>query len=405
MSNKLNNIPKDNSLQKTISNNNNDNINMNKNNSSNLLLTALNYIQNQNNNKEITIQVCKICNQPNDLIQCQKCKKNFHLKCLNLNESSVNILCSNCKQKPKIPFKVSENIKPILEENKKNKKEKNEKKKFSNQRLVIQEQKEKEKKSKINQKKNNSNPNTNNIERRQSNNIRNNNNNNSNTNNDNIQINNINLKENKKRKGNKSNPRENYLLLNIFHSNPQYKIRKIRIGVNRQCNIYEYTDKYEKKINFDEEEYERNQLKQVWSVSKNPFSKEEIDKYLKTARLFWNYRNLNIENELCGDYFEECEKIMKKKLLSDKLKKKINKLMKELKELIRRGVDLNCHYDEICLKILFLCNFKMKVALLFLYKQLNPFIEEIVEGFKSDVLIFQNELFSMINEGDFYPDD
>ncbi len=96
---------------------------------------------------------------------------------------------------------------------------------------------------------------------------------------------------------------------------------------------------------------------------------------------------------------------MKKKLLSDKLKKKINKLMKELKELIRRGVDLNCHYDEICLKILFLCNFKMKVALLFLYKQLNPFIEEIVEGFKSDVLIFQNELFSMINEGDFYPDD
>ena len=96
---------------------------------SNLLLTALNYIQNQNNNKEITIQVCKICNQPNDLIQCQKCKKNFHLKCLNLNESSVNILCSNCKQKPKIPFKVSENIKPILEENKKNKKEKNEKKK------------------------------------------------------------------------------------------------------------------------------------------------------------------------------------------------------------------------------------------------------------------------------------
>ena len=84
-------------------------------------------------------------------------------------------------------------------------------------------------------KKNNTNPNSNNIERRQSNNIRNNNNNNSNTNNDNIQINNINLKENKKRKGNKSNPRENYLLLNIFHSNPQYKRRKIRIGVNRQC--------------------------------------------------------------------------------------------------------------------------------------------------------------------------
>jgi hypothetical protein len=406
MSNKLNNIPKDNALQKTISNNNNDNINMNKNNSSNLLLTALNYIQNQNNNKEITIQVCKICNQPNDLIQCQKCKKNFHLKCLNLNESSVNILCSNCKQKPKIPFKVSENIKPILEENKKNKKEKNEKKKIFKSTNSNLGTKRKREKIQNKSKKNNSNPNPNNIERRQSNNIRNNNNNNSNTNNDNIQINNINLKENKKRKGNKSNPRENYLLLNIFHSNPQYKRRKIRIGVNRQCNIYEYTDKYEKEINFDEEEYERNQLKQVWSVSKNPFSKEEIDKYLKTARLFWNYRNLNLENELCADYYEECEKIMKKKNISDKLKKKILKLMKELKELVRRGIDLNCHYDEMSLKMLYLCNYKMKVALFFLYKQLNPFIEEVEEGFKSDVLIFQNELFSMINDGDFYdPDD
>ena len=406
MSNKLNNIPKDNALQKTISNNNNDNINMNKNNSSNLLLTALNYIQNQNNNKEITIQVCKICNQPNDLIQCQKCKKNFHLKCLNLNESSVNILCSNCKQKPKIPFKVSENIKPILEENKKNKKEKKEKKKIFKSTNSNLGTKRKREKIQNKSKKNNTNPNSNNIERRQSNNIRNNNNNNSNTNNDNIQINNINLKENKKRKGNKSNPRENYLLLNIFHSNPQYKRRKIRIGVNRQCNIYEYTDKYEKEINFDEEEYERNQLKQVWSVSKNPFSKEEIDKYLKTARLFWNYRNLNLENELCADYYEECEKIMKKKNISDKLKKKILKLMKELKELVRRGIDLNCHYDEMSLKMLYLCNYKMKVALFLLYKQLNPFIEEVEEGFKSDVLIFQNELFSMINDGDFYdPDD
>ena len=406
MSNKLNNIPKDNALQKTISNNNNDNINMNKNNSSNLLLTALNYIQNQNNNKEITIQVCKICNLPNDLIQCQKCKKNFHLKCLNLNESSVNILCSNCKQKPKIPFKVSENIKPILEENKKNKKEKNEKKKIFKSTNSNLGTKRKREKIQNKSKKNNTNPNSNNIERRQSNNIRNNNNNNSNTNNDNIQINNINLKENKKRKGNKSNPRENYLLLNIFHSNPQYKRRKIRIGVNRQCNIYEYTDKYEKEINFDEEEYERNQLKQVWSVSKNPFSKEEIDKYLKTARLFWNYRNLNLENELCADYYEECEKIMKKKNISDKLKKKILKLMKELKELVRRGIDLNCHYDEMSLKMLYLCNYKMKVALFLLYKQLNPFIEEVEEGFKSDVLIFQNELFSMINDGDFYdPDD
>ena len=81
-------------------------------------------------------------------------------------------------------------------------------------------------------------------------------------------------------------------------------------------------------------------------------------------------------------------------------------LMRELKELVRRGIDLNCHYDEMSLKMLYLCNYKMKVALFLLYKQLNPFIEEVEEGFKSDVLIFQNELFSMINDGDFYdPDD
>ena len=412
MSNKLNNIPKDNALQKTISNNNNDNLNMNKNNSSNFLFTALNFLQ--NNKKEVTIQVCKICNQPNDLIQCQKCKKNFHLKCL--NESSVNILCSNCKQKPKIPFKVSENIKPILEENKKNKKEKNEKKKIFKSTNSNLGEKRKREKNQNKSKKNNTNLTLNKNESGNSNNIRNsNNNNNNNTNNNNnlsqnknnnIEINNINIKENKKRKGPKLNSRENYLLLNIFHSNPQYKRRKIRIGANRQCNIYEFTEKYEKEINFDEEEYERNQLKQVWSVSKNPFSKEEIDKYLKTARLFWNYRNLNLENELCADYYEECEKIMKKKNISDKLKKKILKLMKELKELVRRGIDLNCHYDEMSLKMLYLCNYKMKVALFLLYKQLNPFIEEVEEGFKSDVLIFQNELFSMINDGDFYdPDD
>ena len=406
MNDKLNNTSKDFTSQKTISNKNNDNLDDNKNDSSNPSLTTIN---SHNNNKEITILECKICNQPYDLIQCQKCKNYFHLKCINLNENNTNILCINCKQKPKIPFKVSENVKTISEENQKNKKEKNEKKEiFKSTNNKIGNKRKREKKEKTTKKKNNSKSNTNNNEGRYTNKI---NNNNQNINN--IQVNNINSKEIKKRRNNKSNPsdllrkeRESFLLLSYNHSNPQYKRRKIKIGINHQCDIYEYTDKYEKQINFDEEEYERNQLKQVWSVSKNPFSKEEIDKYLRTARLFWNYRNLNLENELCADYYEECEKIMKKKNISDKLKGKIIKLMKELKELVRRGIDLNCHYDEMSLKMLYLCNYKMKVALFFLYKQLNPFIEEIEEGFKSDVLIFQNELFSMINDGDFYdPDD
>ena len=402
----MNKILKDIPSQKTIYFTNNVPLYENKNISSNSSLTILNSLQNQNNNEK-QIEKCKICNKTENLIKCQYCKSNYHSNCLNLNDNESNFLCPNCKQKL---LKVSEKLK---EEKKiKNKNPKKEKKevfkstnyKIGNKRKRDKEkQKEKEKeitkqkntKNKKEEKKNiNANKTKNNI-------------------NNNIPINNINIKESKKRRSNKSNnpidlikkERESFLLLSYNHTNPQYKRRKIKIGINHQCDINEYKEKYENEINFDEEEYERNQLKQIWSVSKNPFSNEEIDKYLRTARLFWNYRNLNIENELCCDYFEECDKILKKKNLSEKLKKKINQLIKELRELIRRGIDLNCHYDEMSLKMLYLCNFKMKVALFFLYKQLNPFIEEVEEGFKSDVLIFQNELFSMINDGDFYEPD
>ena len=448
MNDKLNNILKDISSQKTFSIQNKVPLYEIKKESSNALLSTLNSIQNQNNNN-IQIEKCKICNQINDLIKCQKCKNNYHLKCLHININGANFLCNNCNQKL---FKVSENVKtnhqniqnPKIEingkkeifkstnnkignkrkrEKKKEKDKDKEKEKMKDKEKEKMKDKEKEKmkekekgkmkekdkekekeKMKDKEKEQSKGKNKKNLDQKITNKINPNNINN-------IQINNINIKEHKKRKGNK-NPidllkkqRESYLILNYDHSNPQYKRRKIKIGINHQCDIYEFKNKYETQINFDEEEYERNQLKQVWSVSKNPFSKEEINKYLNTARLFWNYRNFNLENELCCDYFDECEKIMKKKEISEKLKRKIMKLMKELRELIRRGIDLNCHYDEMSLKMLHLCNYKMKVALFFLYKQLNPFIEEVEEGFKSDVLIFQNELFSMINDGDFYDPD
>ena len=132
---------------------------------------------------------------------------------------------------------------------------------------------------------------------------------------------------------------------------------------------------------------------------------EEINEYVKTARLFWTYRNMFLENELCADFFEECDRLMKGKKMSDKLKERIHQLIDELKGLVRRGVDLNCHYDEMALKMLHMCGYKTKVALLFLYKQLNPFIEEAEEGFKNDVLFFQSEIVSIINDGDFYIED
>ena len=398
----MNKILKDIPSQKTIYFTNNVPLNESKNSITNPSLSILNSLQNQNNNQK-EIEKCKICYKTENLIKCQYCKSNYHSNCLHLNENTSNFLCPNCKQKfLNVPEKIKSEKKI---QNKNSKTEKKQIFKSTNDKIGNKRKREKQKEKEISKQKKknkkeekkkifNTNKTKNNI-------------------NNNSPINNINIKESKKRRSNKLNnsidlikkERETFLLLSYNHTNPQYKRRKIKIGINYQCDINEYKEKYENEINFDEEEYERNQLKQIWSVSKNPFSNEEIDNYLRTARLFWNYRNLNIENELCCDYFEECDKILKKKNLSEKLKKKINQLIKELRELIRRGIDLNCHYDEMSLKMLYLCNFKMKVALFFLYKQLNPFIEEVEEGFKSDVLIFQNELFSMINDGDFYEPD
>ena len=214
-----------------------------------------------------------------------------------------------------------------------------------------------------------------------------------------------NKKSSKKKPNETKNEKEQNLLLSLTHTDPQYKRRKIKIGMNRQCNMYEFTDKYENKINFEEEEYERNDLVQVWSVEKNPLSEEDLNNYLNTARLFWNYRNIHIEEDLCADFFQECEQKMKNKKILPKLKSKITKLIKELKELIKRGINLNSHYDEMSLRVLHLCKYKNNIALLFLYKGLNPFIEEIEEGFKHDIYFFQDEIYSFINNGDFFDSD
>ena len=214
-----------------------------------------------------------------------------------------------------------------------------------------------------------------------------------------------NKKNSKKKQTDNKNEKEASILSSLTHTDPQYKRRKIRIGPNRQCNMFEFTDKYENKINFEEEEYERNDLIQVWSVEKNPLSEEELNNYINTARLFWNYRNIHIEEDLCADFFSECEQKMKTKKISPKLKNKITKLIKELKELIKKGISLNSHYDEMSLRVLHLCKYKTNVALLFLYKGLNPFIEEIEEGFKHDIYFFQDEIYSFINNGDFFDSD
>ena len=212
-------------------------------------------------------------------------------------------------------------------------------------------------------------------------------------------------KKSTKKKNTEQKSDKESLLLSLVHTDPQYKRRKIKLGSNRQCNMYEFTDKYENKINFDEEEYERNDLIQVWSKENNPLTEEELNKYIETAKIFWNYRNVHIEEDLCADFFNECETKMKSKKIVPKLKNKITKLIKELKELIKRGINLNSHYDEMSLRVLHLCKYKTNIALLFLYKGLNPFIEEVEEGFKHDIYFFQDEIYSFINNGDFFDSD
>ena len=83
-------------------------------------------------------------------------------------------------------------------------------------------------------------------------------------------------KNTKKKQNDNKNEKEQNILLSLTHTDPQYKRRKIKIGSSRQFNMYEFNDKYENKINFEEEEYERNDLVQVWSVKKKPFVRRRI---------------------------------------------------------------------------------------------------------------------------------
>jgi hypothetical protein len=138
----------------------------------------------------------------------------------------------------------------------------------------------------------------------------------------------------------------------------------------------EYYDKIENEINLDEVDYERHEMKKVWSCEDNPFNDEQLDNYLNTARIFWDYRNLNIENELCADFFTDLEEYIKDNKINFFNKGHIiSNKVELLKKFLKRGVNLTTHFDEMALKILHICQYKQKVALLFLLKGFNPFIE------------------------------
>ena len=110
-----------------------------------------------------------------------------------------------------------------------------------------------------------------------------------------------------------------------------------------------------------------------------------------------NYENKTIENDLCSefyDYFNDyCQQIENLEFLEEADNK-----IKNLKFLINKGIKLDNHFEEMALKILHLCKYSVKKALFFIYKKINPYLEEEVECFKNDVYFLQREAFVLIQE-------
>jgi hypothetical protein len=136
----------------------------------------------------------------------------------------------------------------------------------------------------------------------------------------------------------------------------------------------EYYDTIENQINFDEIDYERADMKKVFSFDKG--KNIDIENYLRLGRIFWEYKNINIEDELCSEFYEELEQFkqmnrgymsINKSLLEEKLK--------FLKRFVQNGITLDKHFEEMALKILHLSGYKKNIALYFLFKGLNPFLE------------------------------
>ncbi len=165
-------------------------------------------------------------------------------------------------------------------------------------------------------------------------------------------------------------------LLSFDNSEIHYKRKKIKVGENFNVCMEEFYDKIENKMNVEEYDYERREMKKVWSPDDNPLDETELEEYIKMARMFWNYRNLNIENELCSDFFADLEEHLRdnRSRLLSKLSL-IGHKVELLKKFLKRGITLSNHFDEIALKILHICKYKRKLALLFIYKNLNPYIE------------------------------
>lgn len=176
-----------------------------------------------------------------------------------------------------------------------------------------------------------------------------------------------------------------------------FKKRKIKIGDNYNVNMNNFLkERYDEHIDDDEDNCPP---RKVWD-SENKLSDDELQQYLRDARFFWDYKKENLENELCTEFFEYFKDITKDNNDKDfiKLSKdQINNLM----GFVKFGKRLNNHFEEMAMKILHLTEYSTKKALYFLFKRMNPFVEDAVEGFKHDVNFMQREAIVAVDEFEF----
>lgn len=166
------------------------------------------------------------------------------------------------------------------------------------------------------------------------------------------------------------------ILLSFDHTNINYKKRKIKVGENYNIDIQEFYQKIHKNISQDITQYERNNMRKVWSCNK--LSNSEIEEYLNTCKLFWNYRNFLLESETCVEFYKMLKLFKRENLrLNNNQKNIIGLKVRNLKDFVNYGVSLNNHFEEMCLKILNICKYSIKKAVFFIYKNINPFIEGI----------------------------
>ncbi len=184
-------------------------------------------------------------------------------------------------------------------------------------------------------------------------------------------------------------------LLQFDNTDINFKKRKIKTGDNHNINITKYfKEKYEELVVDDEDNIPPKKI-----FTHNQLSDSEIEEYLKTAKFFWDFRQENLENELCSEFFDYFDDLTKGN--DDKEFKKATKLKKDgLIQFIDFGKTMENHFQEMALKLLHITKYSTKKAIFILFKKLNPFLEEEIEGFKNDVNFLQREAIVLINEYD-----